>query len=292
MDEQRAVGVLGATSLVGKFLLPELPARGYRVIAFSRKAKIADSADVEWRLLQKSNSLAGVSEHIPNWICLAPVWALPELFDTLAACGAKKIVTLSSTSVFSKKDSSDPEEQALANRLAGGESSLFAWAGANGVDVVVLRSTLIYSLGNDINITEIARLVKRFGFFPVLGVARGLRQPVFAGDVALACLQAMESTATVNRTYNLSGGETLSYRDMVERVFLALGKTPRIVHVPMSLFKIGIAVLRRISRYRHWSPAMAERMNRDLVFDHTEATRDFGFDPCAFLAKSKNQAAP
>jgi hypothetical protein len=28
---------------------------------------------------------------------------------------------------------------------------------------------------------------------------------------------------------------------------------------------------------------MAQRMNRDLVFDHLEAARDFGFKPRAFL---------
>jgi hypothetical protein len=28
---------------------------------------------------------------------------------------------------------------------------------------------------------------------------------------------------------------------------------------------------------------MAERMNRDLVFDHLDAARDFGFRPCAFI---------
>jgi hypothetical protein len=27
---------------------------------------------------------------------------------------------------------------------------------------------------------------------------------------------------------------------------------------------------------------MAERMNRDMVFDHSEAQRDFGFNPRAF----------
>jgi len=38
-----------------------------------------------------------------------------------------------------------------------------------------------------------------------------------------------------------------------------------------------------VPRYRNWSSAMAERMNRDLMFDHFEATRDFGFEPRAFV---------
>jgi hypothetical protein len=37
-----------------------------------------------------------------------------------------------------------------------------------------------------------------------------------------------------------------------------------------------------LPRYRHWSAAMAERMNRDLVFDHAEATHDLNFSPRPF----------
>ena len=37
---------------------------------------------------------------------------------------------------------------------------------------------------------------------------------------------------------------------------------------------------------------MAERMNRDLVFDHSEARQDFGFQPRAFtLVKDKDSNA-
>jgi hypothetical protein len=33
---------------------------------------------------------------------------------------------------------------------------------------------------------------------------------------------------------------------------------------------------------------MAERMNRDLVFDHSEATRDFGFTPRPFVLSAED----
>lgn len=40
--------------------------------------------------------------------------------------------------------------------------------------------------------------------------------------------------------------------------------------------------LRRLPRYHDWPPAMAERTQRDLVFDHAPARRDLGFRPRAF----------
>jgi hypothetical protein len=36
---------------------------------------------------------------------------------------------------------------------------------------------------------------------------------------------------------------------------------------------------------------MAERMNRDLVFEHSEATRDFGFEPRAFVLSAEDVSA-
>jgi hypothetical protein len=52
--------------------------------------------------------------------------------------------------------------------------------------------------------------------------------------------------------------------------------------VPLWAFSLAVTVLRRVPRYRQWSSAMAERMNRDLVFNHLDAARDFGFKPRAF----------
>ena len=91
--------------------------------------------------------------------------------------GACRVVALSSTSRFTKDDSSDPEEQAIALRLADAEARVQAWAASHGVEWVILRPTLIYGLGRDKNIAEIARFIRRFGFFPLFGKAKGLRQP-------------------------------------------------------------------------------------------------------------------
>jgi hypothetical protein len=60
----------------------------------------------------------------------------------------------------------------------------------------------------------------------------------------------------------------------VNRVFVAQHRKPRLVPIPLAAFKLAIKVLRMLPRCRHWSAAMAERMNNDLVFDHCNAERD------------------
>lgn len=277
---ERRVGLLGATSLVGICLLPLLRRAGWRVEAFSRREPSSCDAGVTWRRLAPALLPQGEGK-IEYWICVAPIWVLPQYFGLLEVCGARRVVALSSTSLFTKENSSDSGEQEIAERLAAGENALRTWGEARGVEWVILRPTLIYGGGRDRNISEMARFMRRFGFFPLLGRAGGLRQPVYVDDVASACLAALNSPGN-NRAYNLSGGETLSYRDMAGRVFAALGRRPRLVTVPLRLFRLALALMRLLPRYRHWSAAMAERMNQDLVFDHADAERDLGYAPRPF----------
>lgn len=271
------VGVLGASSLVGGCLLPLLRDAEWQVVAFSRQT-VESGLGVAWRRLLCAESI----EEIPYWICLAPIWVLPDYFALIEASGARRVVVLSSTSRFTKIDSGDAAENAVAAKLADGEARVQTWAEGRGIEWVILRPTLIYGLGRDKNINEIARFIRRFGFFPLLGSAKGLRQPVHAEDVATVCISALHVPVAANRAYNISGGETIAYRDMVARVFSALGRRQCFVTVPLWVFRLLVTVLRTFPQYRKWSPAMAERMNRDLVFDHSEAAQDLGFEPRSF----------
>jgi nucleoside-diphosphate-sugar epimerase len=242
---------------------------------------------VEWRQLSASASpLTPVHEGegaLPYWICVAPIWVLPDYFALLDSYGARRIVVLSSTSRFTKNDSTDPEDRALSLRFANAEACVQKWAESRGVEWVILRPTLIYGLAGDKNISEIARLIRRFGFFPLFGKANGLRQPIHVADVVDACLAALQTSRGVNKMYNISGGEIITYREMVARVFSALGRKSRSLTVPLWAFRMMVAMLRCLPRYRGWSTAMAERMNSDMVFNHVDAARDLGFKPRPFV---------
>ena len=283
------VGVLGASSLVGRCVLPLLRAAGWQVVAFSRQPVVSRDG-VEWRPLSPSPlSLIPRGERgVEYWICVAPIWVLSDYFSLIEASGVRRLVALSSTSRFTKVGSGDTAENAIAAKLIESETRVQAWAESRGIEWVVLRPTLIYGQGRDKNISEMARFIRRFGFFPVLGRAQGLRQPIHAEDVAAACIAALQAPDAPNRAYNLSGDETLTYRKMVERVFAALSRPARLVTVPLWAFSLAVDMMRRLPRHRHWSAAMAERMNRDLVFDHADAARDLGFKPRSFALTAED----
>lgn len=290
--ENKRLGLIGATSLVGQSVISILEESNWHVVAFSRQAKKSSVANIEWRcidvLYPHPSPPPKGEEIIPVWICCAPIWVLPEYFNVLKASGVKRIVAVSSTSRFTKENSQDTSEQATAQKLVNAEICLQNWAEENGIEWIIIRPTLIYGLGKDKNIAEIIRLIKRWGFFPILGKGNGLRQPVHVEDVAKACELAISSQSAKNRAYNFTGGETLPYKEMVKRIFIATGKKPRLVHLPRWCFKLAILGLRYLPRFRNWSVTMADRMERDLVFDNKDAIADFGFHPRPFKLEKRD----
>ena len=265
-------------------MLTLMPCNTWDINAFSRQPNAQNSGSPRWKKIEINPALIQ-GKNIDNWICCAPIWVLPDYFEMLKAYGAKRIVAMSSTSVFTKANSSDSNEHHVVAQLIDGETRLRMWANENGIEWVILRPTMIFGYGKDKNIAEIARFINRFGFFPVLGKAKGLRQPIHAEDVARACIASLESTTATNKSYNLSGRETLTYKKMLDHVFHAMNRKPRVIVFPLMIVKVAIALLQSLSRYRHWSPSMAERMNLDLVFDSSEAKRDFGYEPKPFCLK-------
>ncbi len=220
-----------------------------------------------------------------NVVMCSPIWlASDAVLDRLVRLGMRRLVAFSSTSRLTKGASSEPAEREVVARLAQGEATITQFCAARGVAYTLLRPTLIYDEGQDENVSRIASLIRKLGFFPVCGQASGLRQPVHARELAIAAVQALPAEAAFNQAYNLSGGEALTYRAMVERIFRGLGKTPLIVSLPLEVWGFALTVLDwlRPNKTLKRNLSMAARMNVDLWFDHAAATHDFGYAPGPF----------
>lgn len=267
------MGVLGARGFVGGQVIGQLRQRGDAPVAVSRKEPESEAED--W--IRPGHPRDGIR----TWISTAPIWVLPEYFDWLAACGIRRIVALSSTSRYTKSHSNNAHDSQVAARLAGGEAALERWAEGLGITCVILRPTLVYGEGLDRNVSDIARVIRRFRFFPVIGSGKGLRQPIHCADVASAAIAATQA-AVPSGAFNIVGGETLDYRSMVERIFAAMDRPPLIPSLPKPMVAAAIAVVGLLPRYRHWTVSMAERMDEDMVFDGQPARLALGLSPRGF----------
>jgi nucleoside-diphosphate-sugar epimerase len=274
--------IIGVTSLVGARLAESLraDAHGYAPVFTTRRPKQADEIRLD---LADPQSFEGAGfSHV---IATTPIWLMnDDVLTRLWAQGLTRLVVFSSTSRYSKTFSPEPEERRIADLLAASEARISAFGAVHNIGVTILRPTLIYDEGRDQNISRIAKFVNKFGFFIVCGQAKGLRQPVHARDLAMAAMQAVRPDVAREKAYDLSGGETLSYRDMVARIFEAKGRSPRIISLPAWVWRLGFGVLGMIRPGQNLKSNvnMALRMNDDLVFDHAPATTDFGYAPQPF----------
>ncbi len=278
--EPRAL-VTGATSLVGEYLLTRLVERGVGVHAVSR-SRGAPLPGVTWERRDITQGLGAPGGPARYLFHIAPLWLLPGIMGELEAWGVERLIAFGSTSRFTKAASGSAREREVAERLATAEESLAARARECGISWTLFRPTLIYAQGRDANVSTIGRFVHRFGLFPIAGRGTGRRQPVHAEDLAIACLLAMDNPRTFCRAYDLVGGTTLTYREMVEAIFRGLGRRPRLVHVPPPVLRVALAAVSRLPGMRHLAPDIADRMDQDLVFDATAAVRDFGYSPRPF----------
>lgn len=273
--------VLGATSLIGRHLLERLKAEDLDPVAISRRPPSGEACWLDGDL--KDPHLADHLPAVATVFSLSPIWLLPAALPALKARGMARLIAFSSTSRFTKADSPDADERSVALELAGAEKAVETWCAEHGVAWTILRPTLIYDEGRDGNVSRIARLVQRFHVMPLSGGGEGLRQPVHAADLAAGALAAAHAPTTKNRAYDLVGGETVTYRVMVDRIFEGLGKRPRGLPMPTWLF----ALIMRLAKpfYPGATTAMGTRMGQDLTFDSGEAARDFGWAPRDFRPK-------
>jgi nucleoside-diphosphate-sugar epimerase len=231
---------------------------------------------------RRESAASGAIEPATCLLHAAPIWLLPGWLPVAADAGVRRLVAFSSTSRFTKRGSSSARERETARRLAEDEEAVESACRARGIRWTILRPTLIYGGGSDRNVSDIARFVRRFGFFPIAGEGAGRRQPVHADDLAGACLAVLDKPATFDRAYETPGGETLTYGEMVSRIARGVGQTPRLVPLPLPLLRVALAVASRLPGLGHVTPDMADRMDLDLVFDDDAARRDFAYDPRPF----------
>lgn len=212
-------------------------------------------------------------------VSLGPLDHFAAWLDTSDLAPAR-VVALGSTSVHSKSSSPDPDERRLAARLAEAEARLAAACAARGAALALLRPTLIYG-GGERSLSRIVALARRWRWLPLPHDAAGLRQPVHAADVAGAALACLRPPATVSGNYDLPGGETLAYGEMLRRVLAVAAPRARIIRVPAPLFRVGLRGL-RLFGLAGAGEGLLSRFSRDLVFDAGPAARDLGYAPRRF----------
>ncbi len=277
--------VTGGKSDVGDFLLKHLSTTDYQcfVVSRSKANNDANSKNIHWLSLDYFNKtpIDDFGE-IDIWINLAPVWTTRNLATVFHQFKPKKIIALSSTSILGKADSESESDLDVVNRLLSGEKWLENYSKEYNLEAVILRPTLIYGGPRNQNINFIEQLIKIIRIFPLIGDGAARRQPIHAEDVGIAVKLVMGKNLGPFAQFTICGGEEVSYRQMVTRIFEKCNIKSRFIPVPLRPVKTVMSMVNKIPGLRFLDPEMAQRMTMDLVYSNKPAKTAFSFLPRKF----------
>ena len=270
--------VTGASSQLGVFALPRLQAAGFRGLALSRRAPpsaIAVSEQVSW---QNPEPMLGEGVSAQHLLSCGPLDLAIALVTRQS--GLRRVVAFSTSSILTKADSANQAESKHMAEIREQELRLKKQCEDRGVSLVLLRPTLIYGCGLDQNISALARFGQRFGFIPLAGAARGLRQPVHADDLAGVAVHALTIDHAPGLESTACGGSTLTYREMAEKIAATCGAGVRTL--PPWLLAAAVRAASLLPAFNKINAEMVRRQGQDMVFDDTALREALDYKPRPF----------
>ena len=124
------------------------------------------------------------------------------------------------------------------------------------VEPTVFSPSVVYTPGD-----PWLTLLERFSYLPAIpisGRGRSLYQPIWAEDVADCVMASLARDGDGRRSYDLAGPESLSYDELVRTALRPLGRSRRLVHVPLPVVRASLRGLQRVagpSAFATWEEA-------------------------------------
>lgn len=278
--------LLGSTGFTGEYVLKELKKRRIAVRCFirpeSKQTSITPYADEifvgsihqpeDWH-----QALAEVKGVI-NLVSFKE-GHVPLLLKQMEIGGVKRILLVSTTAIFTSLNvKSKIMRQHIEQQIT---RSPLEWT--------IIRPTMIYGTADDRNMVRLIRAVKRFPIHPLPGGGERMIQPIYVKDLARAIVDAFLSPKTIQRSYNVSGKDSLTYKNCVQLIANVLGKRIFLVTLPLKIAVFLAWLLHPIPGLPKIKKEQLLRLNEDKSFSHEDAVRDFGFSPMTFSLGIKEE---
>ena len=157
-----------------------------------------------------------------------------------------------------------------------------ALAAKTGMEVVIIRPPLVYGSGAPGNFGSLMRWLKR-GIPLPLGAIHNQRSLVALDNLVDLIITCLTHPAAANQTLLVSDGEDLSTTQLLRRMGAALGKPARLIPVPVSVLKLGAALVGK--------PELAQRLCGSLQVDMSKTRELLGWTPPFSVDEGLKKAA-
>jgi NADH dehydrogenase len=149
---------------------------------------------------------------------------------------------------------------------------------SSGLEHVIFRPSFVF--GRDGGALPLfVRQVRWSPVTPVIGSGKRLLQPIWVDDVAAFLAAAVDLPAAANRTFDLGGPNRLSWNELYERIARTLGKRRRRLHVPVSVARVGAAMVEHLPSPPLTRDQLTMLEAGDNVGDTTAAREAFRIEP-------------
>lgn len=144
----------------------------------------------------------------------------------------------------------------------------------------ILRPSVIF--GEDDNFFNMfAHLARFLPVLPLIGGGQTKFQPVFVGDVADAVMKAIKDAKTQGKIYELGGPETLTFKELYQKMFSYTGRPRALVPVPFFFAKFQ-AVFMSLLPTPLLTPDQVESLKtHTIVSESAHGFEDLGLKPTA-----------
>lgn len=210
---------------------------------------------------------------------IASIFYSIPVIKAAVANQVQKVILLHTTGIYSKYKSASQEYKNIEQVIKATIQE-----NASGMDLIILRPTMIYGNICDKNMILFIKMVDRFRVLPIIEHGNNLLQPVNGEDLGKAYYQLLTNPSVQHGDYILSGDRPITMLEMLQSISRVLGKKTMFISVPLRL-GIFLAMAAKIVSFGKIDYIeKVQRMGEDRSFPHDAAQRDFGYAPMPFEA--------
>lgn len=282
--------IAGASGFVGGHLTDYLITKGHKLkcLARSEKAKKSLSekgVEVISGDITKAETLRGVLSH--NDLVIHLVGIMEEkweaTFQRIHIEGTKNLVVEAQRSGV---------RRFFYQSALGADSS--SWSGylrtkaeaeelvrQSGLNHTIFRPSLITGPWDDFT-KKLIDILKLSPVIPIPGEGRAKFQPVYIKDWLKCAEKVIENPDQFIGTYDIGGPEHLTYRQIVETLAKAMGRSRLSFAIPMGLMKLSAALLGSLMSRPPVTGDQLRLLEQDNICDPKAIEKNFGFAPVKY----------